>query len=148
MAEVYRVTPPPQAGQHGPAWLRWVDEYAHTHAGCMETISVRDFPPMVLEQITEEDSEVTTTTNMQIICTFMARLGAAHGLQSVPITLDDVAAMTQALVLDRALATLRTTAVIGDYAIHEPALGLAHASPLGAALTLWLDELLRAPTTR
>jgi len=148
MAEVYRVTPPPQAGQHGPAWLRWVDASAHTHAGCMETLSVRDFPPMVLEQITEENRDATTTTNMQSICTLMARLGVAHGLQSVPITLDDVAVMTQAPVLDRALATLRTTAVIGDYAIHEPALGLDHASPLGAALTLWLDELRRTPATR
>lgn len=34
-----------------------VDQYAHTHAAAVETISVREFSPMVLEQITEEERE-------------------------------------------------------------------------------------------
>jgi len=147
MPERYRVTPPPDTGQHGPAWLRWVDRYAHTHAACVETISARDFPPLVLQHIDHHDGDAPTTTHLQLVCTLMARLGAAHGLPSVPITLEDAVTMTQALVLDTALATLRTTAVIGDYHLHEPRLGLEHASPLGAALKLWLDEILHTPDT-
>lgn len=73
----------------------------------------------------------------------MARLGAAHGLQSVPITLEDAVAMTEALVLEKALVTLRASAVIGDFAVEEPQPG--RFRPLGTALKQWLEALLSAP---
>ena len=52
--------------------------------------------------------------------------------------------MTKALVLDRALSTLQTDALIGRYTMEDPALG-AHASPFGAALHFWLAALLAGP---
>ena len=52
--------------------------------------------------------------------------------------------MTHALVLDRALATLETSAVIGPYTMDDPALG-ANASPCGAALQFWLTAVLAGP---
>ena len=142
MADVYRLTPPPRAGQQGPPWLRWVDRYAHTHAAAVETIAVADFPPMVQERITTEDGETATDTNFQLVCTLMARLGAARGLQTVPITLEDAVAMTEALALEKALLTLRASAVIGDYRVETPAPGPAPACPLGTALQHWLEAVL------
>jgi len=35
---------------------------------------------------------------MQLIVTLLARLGAAHGLRQVPLTLEDMVALTQTLV--------------------------------------------------
>jgi hypothetical protein len=31
----YTVTPQPVAGQHGPAWVRWLDRYAQEHAAAV-----------------------------------------------------------------------------------------------------------------
>ena len=82
-----------------------------------------------------------TSTNLVIVTILMARLGYAHGVQRVPIGLDDAVRMTTALGLDRALATLQTSAIIGAYAMDDAALG-AHASPFGAALHFWLTAVL------
>ena len=144
MAEGSSVTPQPQAGQQGPAWLRWLDRYAQEHAATVAQIAVRDFPPMVREQITQEaDGETMTPSTMQLIVTLLARLCAAHGLRQVPFTLEDIVALTRALVLENALGTLQTDAVIGDVDVDDPATG--RASVLGAALQQWLAAVQAAP---
>ena len=144
MSEGYTVTPQPRVGQQGPAWIRWLDRYAQEHAAAVAQIAVRDFPPMVRAQITQEaDGETMTPSNMQLIVTLLARLGAAHGLRQVSVTLEDIVALTQALVLENALETLRTDAVIGDFHVEDPATG--RASVLGAALAQWLAAVLAAP---
>ena len=144
MSEGYTVTPQPQVGQHGPAWLRWLDRYAQEHAAAVAQIAVRDFPPMVREQITqEEDGETATPSTMQLVVALLARLGAAHGLRQVPFTVDDIATLTQALVLENALTTLHTDAVIGVFQVEAPE--FARARLLGAALQRWLDAVLAAP---
>ena len=144
MPEGYTVTPQPVAGQQGPAWLRWLDRYAQEHAAAVAQVAVRDFPPMVLEQITQEaDGETATPSNMQLVVTLLARLGAAHGLRRVPFTVDDIATLTQALVLENALTTLHTDAVIGAFQMDAPQ--TERANPLGTALQLWLDAVLAAP---
>ena len=144
MSGAYTITPQPRAGQQGLAWIRWLDRYAQEHAAAVVQMTVRDFPPSVRQHITaDEDGESSTTSNIQIVATLMARLGAAHGLRRVPLTLDDLVTMTQALVLDQALATLRADALIGDYHVEAPQVG--RGSPLGTALQLWLDAVLRAP---
>jgi hypothetical protein len=144
MAEGYSVTPQPRVGQQGAAWIRWLERYVQEHAAAVAQIAVRDFPPMVREQITQEaDGETMTPSNMQLIVTLLARLGAAHGLRQVPFTLEDIVALTQALVLENALGTLQTDAVIGDFYVDDPATG--RASVLGAALQQWLAAVLAAP---
>jgi len=144
MPEGYTITPQPVAGQQGPAWLRWLDRYAEEHAAAVAQIVVRDFPPMVREQITqEEDGETATPSNMQLVVTLLARLGAAHGLRQVPLTLEDIIRLTQALVLENALTTLHTDAVIGAFHVDDPQTG--RASVLGAALQLWLAAVRAAP---
>ncbi len=143
MSGRYLLTPQPEVGQHGPAWLRWVDNYAHTHAAAVETISVQDFPSMVRAHITQEEGETATDTNFKLVTTLMGRIGYVHGLRQVPMTLEDAVTMTEALVLDKALGTLRQDAIIGAYHIDDPQLG--RASPLGAALKYWLDAVLGAP---
>ena len=84
---------------------------------------------------------------MVIVTILMARLGYAHGVHRVPISMDDAVLMTKALVLDRALATLQTSAIIGAYAMDDAALG-ANASPFGAALYFWLNAVLASPGAR
>ena len=99
MSEGSTVTPQPQVGQQGPAWIRWLDHYAQEHAAAVAQLAVRDFPPMVREQITqEEDGETMTPSTMQLVVILLARLGAAHGLPQVPLTLEDITRLTQALV--------------------------------------------------
>jgi hypothetical protein len=49
----------------------------------------------------------------------------------------------QALVLENALATLHTDAIIGDFHVDAPETG--RASVLGAALQQWLAAVLAAP---
>lgn len=45
----------------------------------MAQMTVRDFPPSVRTPITEdEDGETSTTSNVQMVVTLMACLGAAH----------------------------------------------------------------------
>ena len=145
MAEGYTITPPPVAGQQGTAWMRWLDCSAEAHATAVPQMTVRDFPTWVAEHIEEEeDGETATRTNFAIVALLMARLGYAHGLHHVPISMEDAVRMTKALVLDRALATLQTAAVIGTYAMEDPTLG-ADASPFGAALQFWLDAVLAGP---
>ena len=52
--------------------------------------------------------------------------------------------VTQMLGLGhKALVTLRAAAVIGDYHVEDPQTG--RASPLGAALKLWLAAVLAVP---
>ena len=81
----YSITPQPEAGQPGPAWIRWLDRYAAAHAAAVAQVAVRDFPPLVREQITqEEDGETATPSTMQLGVTLLARLGAAHALRRVP----------------------------------------------------------------
>ena len=144
MPEGYTVTPQPVAGQQGPAWLRWLDRYAQEHAATVAQIAVRDFPPLVREQITqEEDGETMTPSTMQLVVILLARLGAAHGLRQVPLTLEDITRLTQALVLENALTTLHTDAVIGAFHVDDPETG--RASVLGAALQQWLAAVLAAP---
>ena len=144
MPEGYTVTPQPRVGQQGPAWIRWLDRYALEHAVAVAQIAVRDFPPMVREQITQEaDGETMTPSNMQLIVTLLARLGAAHGLRQVPLTLEDIIRLTQILVLENALTTLHTDAVIGAFHVDDPQTG--RASVLGAALQQWLNAVLAAP---
>ena len=140
----YSITPQPRAGEQGPAWIRWLDCYAAEHAAAVAQIAVRDFPPMVRAQIIQEaDGETMTPSNMQLIVTILARLGADHGLRQVPLTLEDVVALTQALVLENALTTLHTDAVIGNFYVDDPATG--RASVLGAALQQWLAAVLAVP---
>ena len=144
MPEGYTVTPQPRVGQQGPAWIRWLDRYAQEHAAAVAQIAVHDFPPMVREQITQEaDGETMTPSNMQLMVTLLARLGAAHGLRQVPLTLEDIIRLTQALVLEHALTTLHTDAVIGAFHVDDPQTG--RASVLGAALQQWLAAVLAAP---
>ena len=144
MPQGYTITPQPQAGQQGPAWIRWLNRYAQEQAAAVAQIAVRDFPPMVVEQITQEaDGETATPPNMQLVVTLLARLGAAHGLRRVPFTVDDIATLTQALVLENALTTLHTDAVIGTFQVEAPE--PARASLLGAALQRWLDAVLHTP---
>src|SRR3989475_6813671 len=109
MPEVYTVTPAARAGQQGPAWIRWLDRYAQAHATAVAQMTVRDFPPWIVAQIdVETDGDTATTTNFAMVVTLMARLGAAHGLRCVPLTMADAVTVTQALVLEKALATLCT----------------------------------------
>ena len=144
MPQGYTVTPQPRVGQQGPAWIRWLDRYAQEHAAAVAQIAVRDFPPLVREQITQEaDGETMTPSNMQLIVTLLARLGAAHGLRQVPLTLEDIIRLTQILVLENALTTLHTDAVIGAFHVDDPQTG--RASVLGAALQQWLAAVLAAP---
>ena len=145
MTEGSTVTPQPQVGQQGPAWMRWLDRYAQEHATAVAQIAVRDFPATVREQITQEtDGETMTPSNMQLVVILLARLGAAHGLRQVPLTLEDITRLTQALVLENALTTLHTDAVIGAFHVDDPETG--RASVLGAALQQWLEAVLRAPS--
>ena len=89
----------------------------------------------VVSQIDEErDGDTATTTNFAMVVTLMACLGAAYGLRRVPLTMQAAVTMTQALVLDKALATLRTDVLISDDHVEDPQTG--RASPLGAALKL------------
>jgi hypothetical protein len=68
MPEGYTVTPQPVAGQQGPAWIRWLDRYAQEHVAAVAQVAVRDFPPLVREQITQEaDGETMTPSTMQSI---------------------------------------------------------------------------------
>ncbi len=106
MADVYMLTPDPVAGQRGADWMRWLDTYAASHATAVAQITVRDFPEWVAARIgTDDDGETATESNFAMVSLLMARIGAAHGLVRVPVSLDDVVMMTKALVLDRALAT-------------------------------------------
>ena len=110
----------------------------------MAQIAVRDFLAMVREQITQdEDGETATPPNMQIVVTLLARMGAVHSLRRVPFTLEDIATLTQALVLENALAALHTDAVIGASTVDDPQTG--RASPLGAALQRWRAAVRPAP---
>ncbi len=109
--DAYLVTPPPVAGQYGPAWLRWVDHSAHTHASAVKMISAHAFPPLVLEQIAEEEGDIVTDTNIHLVATLLRCIGFAHGLRPVPITLEDAITMPQTLVLDKALALPRNARV-------------------------------------
>jgi len=139
------ITPPPVAGQQGADWMRWLDGYAEAHATAIAQMTVRDFPTWVAAHIDEDEAgETATRTNLVIVTILMARLGYAHGVHRVPIRMDDAVRMTKALVLDRALATLQTGAIIGPYAMDDPALGVG-ASPFGAALQYWLDAVLAGP---
>ena len=146
MAEGYtRITPEPVAGQRGADWMRWLDSDAATHATAIAQMTVRDFPTWVAAHMEEdEDGETATSTNLVIVTILMARLGYAHGVHRVPISMDDTVMMTKALVLDRALATVQTGAIIGPYAMDDPALDAA-ASPFGAALQYWLNAVLAGP---
>jgi len=147
MPEGYTITPQPHVGQQGPAWIRWLDRYAQEHAAAVAQVAVRDFPPMVREHITqEEDGETATPSTMQLVVTLLARLGAAHGLHQVPLTLEDITSLTQALVLENALTTLHTDAVIGASHVDDPATG--RASVLGAARQQWLAAVRAAPGPR
>lgn len=115
------MTPQPRVGQQGAAWIRWLDRYAQEHAAAVAQIAVRDFPSMVRAQITQEaDGETMTPSTMQRIVTLQARLGAAHGLRQVPLTLEDITSLTQILVLENALTTLHTDAVIGAFHVDDP----------------------------
>jgi len=142
MPEVYTVTTEARAGQQGPAWIRWLDRYAQEHATAVAQMTVRDFPPWIVSQIDEErDGDTATTTNFAMVVTLMARLGAAHGLRCVPLAMADAVTMTQALVLEKALRTLSTDALIDDAHVDDPQTG--RASPLGTVLQRWLDAVLR-----
>ena len=100
--------PQPVAGQQGATVIRWLDRYAEAHATAVAEMTVRDFPAWIVAQIdAEADGDTATTTNFAMVVTLMARLGMAHGLRCVPLTMEDAVTMTQALVLDKALATLR-----------------------------------------
>src|SRR5712691_8919056 len=103
-------------------------------------MTVRDFPPRVVVQIDEEaDGDTATTTNFAMVVTLMARLGAARGLRCVPLTMADAVTVTQALVLEKALATLCTDPLIDDAHVDDPQTG--RVSPLGAVLQRWLDAV-------
>jgi hypothetical protein len=53
MSEGSPVTPQPQVGQQGPAWMRWLDRYAQKHAA-------------IVAQLTpEEDGETATALGYQ-----------------------------------------------------------------------------------
>ena len=143
MPEVYTVTPQARAGQQGPVLIRWLDRYAEAHATAVAAMTVRDFPAWIVAQIDEEaDGDTATTTNFAMVVTLMARLGMAHGLRGVPLVMADAVTMTQALVLEKALATLHPDTLRGHAGVDDPQTG--QASPLGAALQGWLDAVLRA----
>ncbi len=93
------------------AWPRWVDHSAHTHASAVKMISAHAFPPLVLEQIAEEEGDIVTDTNFHLVATLLRCIGFAHGLRPVPITLEDTITMPQTLVLDKALALPRNARV-------------------------------------
>ena len=80
-----------------------------------------------------------------MVVTLMARLGAARGLRCVAARHGDAVTVTEALVLEKALLTLRMDALIDDAHVDDPPPG--GASPLGTALQQWLDAMLRAPGT-
>ena len=142
MQEVYTVTTAARAGQQGPAWIRWLDRYAQAHATAVTQMTVRDFPPWVVVQIDEAvEGDTATTTNFAIVVTLMARLGAARGLRGVPLAMADAVTVTQALVLEKALITLSTDALIDDAHVDDPQTG--RASPLGTVMQRWLDAVLR-----
>jgi hypothetical protein len=123
--------------------IRWLDRYAQAHATAVAQMTVGDFPPWVVAQIDEEvEGDTATTTNFAMVVTLMARLGATRGLRCVPLAMADAVTMTRALVLEKALVTLHTDALIGDDAVDIPQTG--QTSPLGAALQGWLDAVLRA----
>ena len=144
MPEVYRVTPQPVAGQQGPTLIRWLDHYAQMQATAVAQMTVRDFPPWVVAQIDEAtDGDTATTTNFAMVVTLMARLGAARGLRCVPLVMADAVTVTQALVLEKALLTLRTDSLI--VGAHVDDAQTECANPLGTALQQWLDAMLRAP---
>ena len=146
MPEVYTVMPQPVAGQQGSTLIRWLDRYAQARATAVTQMTVRDFPPWVVAQIDEEiDGDTATTTNFAMVVTLMARLGAARGLRCVPLAMVDAVTVTQALVLEKALLTLRLDARSDD--AHGDDAQTGCASPLGTALQQWLDALLRAPGT-
>ena len=143
MPDVSTVTPPPMAGQQGPAMIRWLERYAEAHATAVAAMTVRDFPAWIVAQMDEEaDGDTATTTHFAMVVTRMARLGLAHGLRCVPLTMADAVTMTQALVLDKALAAVRAAALLGDAVVDDPQPG--EANPLGAGLQGWLDAVLRA----
>ena len=145
MTEVSTLTPVPVAGQRGADWRRWLDGYAASYATAVAQMTVRDFPAWVTAHIeVEEDGETATESHVAIVTLLIAHLGAARGFPRVPGSLADALMMTEALVLERALAPLQTDAVIGRYTMEDPALG-AHASPCGAALHSWLTALLARP---
>ena len=140
------MTPQPVAGQQGSTLIRWLDRYAQVHATTVAQMTVRDFPPWVVAQIDAEiDGDTATTTNFAMVVTLIARLGTAHGLRCVPLAMADAVTLTQALVLEKALLTLRLDALIDDAHVDDPPPG--SASPLGTALQQWLDAMLRAPGT-
>ena len=129
--------------QQGSTLIRWLDRYAQAHATAVTQMTVRDFPPWVVVQIDEDvGGDTATTTNFAMVVTLMARLGATRGLRCVPLAMADAVTMTRALVLEKALVTLHTDALIGDDAVDIPQTG--QTSPLGAALQGWLDAVLRA----
>ena len=110
----------------------------------LATSYVRDFPPWVVAQIDEAiDGDTATTTNFAMVVTLMARLGAARGLRCVPLVMADAVTVTQALVLEKALLTLRTDSLIVGAHVDDAQTGCAN--PLGTALQQWLDAMLRAP---
>ena len=124
--------------------IRWLDRYAQEHATAVTQMTVRDFPPWVVVQIDEEvDGDTATTTNFAMVVTLMARLGAVRGLRCVPLVMADAVTVTQALVLEKALITLRTDALIDNTHVDDSQTG--RASPLGAALQRWLDAVFHAP---
>jgi len=144
MPDVYTVTPQPVAGQQGAVWIRWLDRYAQEHATAVAQMTVRDFPAWIVAQIDEAaDGDTATTTNFAMVVTLMARLGAAHGLRRVPLTMQAAVTVTQALVCDKALARLRADALLGDEHVEDAQTGPAR--PLGATLQCWLDVVLHAP---
>ena len=144
MPEVYRVTPQPVAGQQGSTLILWLDHYAQAHATAVAQMTVRDFPPWVVAQIDEDrNGDTATTTNFAIVVTLMARLGAARGLRCVPLVMAEAVTVTQALVLEKALLTLRTDALIDGAHADDAQTGCA--SPLGTALQRWLDAVLCPP---
>ena len=107
---------------------------------------MHDFPPWVVAQIdVERDGDTATTTNFAMVVTLMARLGTARGLRCVPLAMADAVTVTQALVLEKALLTLRLDALSDDAPVDDPP--PRGASPLGTALQQWLDAMLRAPGT-
>jgi hypothetical protein len=144
MPQVSTITPQPVAGQQGSTVIRWLDRYAHVHATAVAQRTVRDFPPWVVAQIDEEiDGDTATTTNFAMVVTLMARLGAARGLRCVPLAMVDAVTVTQALVLEKALLTLRLDARSDDaHGDDPPPRGV---SPLGGALQRWLNAVLRPP---
>ena len=143
MPEVSTVTPQAQAGQQGPACIRWLERSAQAHATAVTQRTGHDFPPWVVVQSDEEvEGDTATTTHVAMVVTRMARLGAARGWRCVPLAMADAVTVTQALVLEQALVTLRMDALSGASHVDVPQTG--RATPLGAALQQWLDAVRRA----